>query len=153
MGSAGCMGRSDNGLKHTETMMGSSTNWGMGGAREIGHFFIDQLWEAQRGEAQSTDRIAPQSVVLLWQSHSSKVVISSTLKKDGSLDNSDHSTVVRQLWPLASFSPEVVNIPISSSDTPRNSKNSRVNMGLSAVIEMSIAADILDGDRNLYAIF
>lgn len=60
--------------------------------------------------------------------HSSIVDISNTLKWDKSLENSDHPVISRQLYWLASFSPAVMKLPISSSETPRNRKKSRVKM-------------------------
>jgi hypothetical protein len=52
------------------------------------------------------------------------------------------------LWVLASFSPDVAKLPISSSDTPRQMRNMRVKIHGSCVTVMSMAAAILPGERR-----
>jgi len=70
-----------------------------------------------------------------------------------SFEFSDHPTISRQFTWFASFSPAPANIPASSSDNPRKIRKRRVNMHGSVVTDMSMAAAILLGERNRYAIF
>ena len=83
----------------------------------------------------------------------SKTDVSSTRNCSRSFASSDQPTISRQLYAFASFSPEPENTPTSSSLSPRKIKNIRVNTQGSRVTVMSIAAAILLGDKNLYAMF
>jgi hypothetical protein len=83
----------------------------------------------------------------------SKTDVSSTRNCSLSFASSDQPTTSRQLCAFASFSPAAENTPTSSSLSPRKIKKIRVNMQGSRVTVMSIAAAILLGDKNLYAMF
>ena len=82
----------------------------------------------------------------------SSTEVSKTRKCVWSLDSSDQPTTSRQFIWFASFSPAPEKSPSSSSVTPRNMRNKRVNTQFSTVTEMSIAAAILLGDIKRYAI-
>jgi len=78
-------------------------------------------WATERNQAKRNQTVDPQGAP-----QSSIVDNSNTLKWDKSLENSDHPVTSRQLYWLASFSPAVMKFPISSSETLRKRKNSRV---------------------------
>lgn len=78
----------------------------------------------------------------------SSTVVSKTRNIVESFESSDHPITSRQLWVLASFSPDVAKLPISSSDTPRQMRNMRVKIHGSCVTVMSMAAAILPGERR-----
>src|SRR5258707_11800163 len=83
----------------------------------------------------------------------SRTDVSRTRKSVASLEFSVHPTISRQFCKLASFSPAPEKISISSSETPRKMRKRRVKTQGSAVSVMSIAAAILPGERNRYAMF
>lgn len=73
--------------------------------------------------------------------------------KLGSFISSDHPMISLQLNTLASFSPAVAKFPSSSSLSPLQIRNNRVKTQGSACTVISIAAAILAGLKNRYAIF